>query len=213
MLKGFIAGLMVANAFEWVAHKYVLHGVHRKGQSRFSLHPDSMNSHWAHHRMVRKQQFSDECYEQGLQHERTRLEVTQLVITAGVASAIAYPFSKGMALAFCYSAGNYFYVHSRSHLNHAWAKKRIPWHYDHHMNSNQDANWCVTRPWFDYVMGTRVASTRDLMESNPLGIQLPDFIEKPFNRVARKAFPAMFETLEKNLKAEQQSKLAQVDVV
>ena len=29
MLKGFIAGIAVANAFEWVAHKYILHGVHR----------------------------------------------------------------------------------------------------------------------------------------------------------------------------------------
>ncbi|HHB1600849.1 hypothetical protein ACLDZ0_22190, partial [Acinetobacter baumannii] len=27
MLKGFIAGIAVANAFEWVAHKYILHGV------------------------------------------------------------------------------------------------------------------------------------------------------------------------------------------
>jgi sterol desaturase/sphingolipid hydroxylase (fatty acid hydroxylase superfamily) len=29
-------------------------------------------------------------------------------------------------------------------------------HYDHHMGKNQDSNWCVTRPWFDWVMGTRV---------------------------------------------------------
>ena len=37
MLKGFIAGIAVANAFEWVAHKYILHGVHRAGQPRLSL--------------------------------------------------------------------------------------------------------------------------------------------------------------------------------
>jgi hypothetical protein len=24
------------------------------------------------------------------------------------------------------------------------------------MGPNQDANWCVTRPWFDQLMGTRV---------------------------------------------------------
>ena len=23
------------------------------------------------------------------------------------------------------------------------------------MGPNQDANWCVTRPWFDILMGTR----------------------------------------------------------
>ena len=49
-------------------------------------------------------------------------------------------------------------------------KKAIPWHYDHHMNTNQDANWCVTRPWFDYIMGTRIKANPELAESNPLGI-------------------------------------------
>ena len=28
MLKGFVAGLAVVNAYEWFAHKYLLHGVH-----------------------------------------------------------------------------------------------------------------------------------------------------------------------------------------
>ena len=31
----------------------------------------------------------------------------------------------------------------------------MPHHYDHHMGKNQDANWCVTHPFFDWVMGTR----------------------------------------------------------
>ncbi len=64
MLKGFIAGIAVANAFEWVAHKYILHGVHRAGQPRYSPVPRSMEFHWAHHREVRKQQFHDDCYSQ-----------------------------------------------------------------------------------------------------------------------------------------------------
>ena len=42
MWKGFLAGLVVANGFEWFAHKYVLHGVHRPGQSRYSPVPESM---------------------------------------------------------------------------------------------------------------------------------------------------------------------------
>lgn len=43
MLKGFIAGIAVANAFEWVAHKYILHGVHRVGQPRYSPVPKAWN--------------------------------------------------------------------------------------------------------------------------------------------------------------------------
>lgn len=91
-----------------------------------------------------------------------------------------------------YSAGHYYYVHRRSHLDPEWAKTHVPWHYDHHMNTNQDANWCVTRPWFDYLMGTRVASSEALRESNPLGIRLPDVVERPLNRLARRLAPRAY---------------------
>ncbi|ENU35214.1 MULTISPECIES: sterol desaturase family protein [Acinetobacter] len=190
MLKGFIAGLAVANAFEWFAHKYLLHGVHRKGKPRFSPTPKQMESHWAHHREVRKQGFSDDCYAEGLDNWRTRNELIALAAVATVSSAAAYPFSKGMALSFWYCAGNYYYVHRRSHLEPEWAKKRIPWHYDHHMNSNQDANWGVTRPWFDYIMGTRVVSSADLKEANPLGLPLPESISKALGNAIESVFPA-----------------------
>ena len=60
MWKGFVAGLVVANAFEWVAHKYILHGTHRAGKPRYSPVPDSMKSHWEHHREVRKTTFHDQ---------------------------------------------------------------------------------------------------------------------------------------------------------
>lgn len=190
MLKGFITGIAVANAFEWVAHKYILHGVHRAGQPRYSPVPKSMESHWAHHREVRKQQFHDDCYVEGVGNWRTKNELISLAVVATVSSAIFYPFSKGMALAAWYSAGNYYYIHRRAHLEPDWAKRKIPWHYDHHMNSNQDANWCVTKPWFDYVMGTRVVSSADLKEQNPLGIRLPTALARPLSQAVEKIFPA-----------------------
>ena len=190
MLKGFVAGLVILNGYEWFAHKYLLHGVHRKGKPRFSPTPKQMESHWAHHREVRKQGFSDDCYVEGLDNWRTRNELMSLAVAAGVASVVFYPFSKGMALAAIYSAGNYYYVHRRAHLEPDWAKRTIPWHYDHHMNSNQDANWCVTRPWFDYVMGTRVVSSADLKEANPLGLPLPTPISKILTEAIESVFPA-----------------------
>ena len=54
-----------------------------------------------------------------------------------------------------YSAWNYYRKHKRAHLDPEWARANLPWHYDHHMGPNQHANWCVTRPWFDVLMGTR----------------------------------------------------------
>ena len=70
------------------------------------------------------------------------------------------------------------------------------------MTSNQNANWCVTRPWFDYIMGTRVISSEDLKESNPLGIALPKFMEDRLNALARKYAPRAFEKLDANLAEE-----------
>jgi hypothetical protein len=68
--------------------------------------------------------------------------------------------------------------------------KKIPWHYDHHMNSNQDANWCVTKPWFDYILGTRVISSPELQEKNPLGILLPGTVSNLLNGITDRYFPA-----------------------
>lgn len=190
MIKGFIAGVIFANAFEWVAHKYILHGTHRQGQPRFSPVPRSMKSHWEHHREVRKQQFFDDGYVQGIQNWRTKNEIVSLSIVASVAAVSFYPFSKGMAAASIYAACNYFYIHRRAHLEPDWAKRKIPWHYDHHMNTNQDANWCVTKPWFDYILGTRVISSSDLQEQNPLGIVLPAKLSCWLTEKVNTVFPA-----------------------
>lgn len=189
MIKGFVAGLIIANGFEWVAHKYVLHGVHRPGKARFSPVPKNMESHWAHHREVRTQDFHDEGYVEGISNWRTKNEIVSLGIVAAVFGTAFYPISKGMSLSVLYSACNYYYTHRRAHLEPHWAKKKIPWHYDHHMNANQDANWCVTKPWFDYILGTRVISTPDLKEDNPLGVQLPSFISKRVNHIVEQYFP------------------------
>lgn len=190
MWKGFLAGLVVANGFEWFAHKYVLHGTHRAGQTRYSPVPESMRSHWEHHREVRKTRFSDYAYVEGLKNWRIRNEIGSLAVAASVFGLAFYPLSKGMFLATLYSAGNYFYMHRRAHLQPEWARKKIPWHYDHHMNSNQDANWCVTKPWFDYLMGTRVISSADLQEKNPLGIALPEQISTRLTHLTLRYFPA-----------------------
>ena len=40
-------------------------------------------------------------------------------------------------------------------MDPAWAREKVPWHYDHHMAPNQDANWGVRRDWVDRLMGTR----------------------------------------------------------
>ncbi|HLT12884.1 MAG TPA: sterol desaturase family protein [Marinobacter sp.] len=185
---GFPIALIFANGFEWYAHKYILHGTPRPGQPRYSPIPKSMKSHWQHHKIVRSTDYQDEGYKEGFSNWRTRDEVTSLLKLTAITS-LAMPVAPFFTLGTYYAAARYFYVHRRSHLDPEWGKKTIPWHYDHHMNTNQDANWCVTRPWFDYIMGTRVIANPSLAESNPLGISVPGIIERPLNRLCRKLLP------------------------
>ncbi len=208
---GFPIALLFANGFEWYAHKYVLHGTPRPGKGRTSPRPALMKAHWAHHKVCRQQDFDEPGYREGLSNERVRLEATSLALTAGAFTILA-PVAPFFVLGAWYSAGRYYYVHRRAHLDHAWAKQHVPWHYDHHMNSNQDANWCVTRPWFDYLMGTRVISSIDLMESNPLGMRLPGVVERPLNRLARRLSPRAFERLDSNRRQEAANRQAGIEV-
>ncbi|MBL4795509.1 MAG: sterol desaturase family protein [Pseudomonadales bacterium] len=192
---GFLVALLVSNAFEWFAHKYVLHGTRRSsGKGRFSPVPPLMTSHWTHHKEVRSSgDYSDDMYQSSyLQgHERIRAEINSLIVLCMLTTLVA-PISLFFTLGTYYCALNYYYTHRRSHREPDWGKSKVPWHYDHHMNTNQDANWCVTKPWFDYIMGTRVISSKDLLESNPLGIKLPTKIEDVLNRLARRFSPKTF---------------------
>lgn len=44
--------------------------------------------------------------------------------------------------------------HHYAHLKPYWAKKYLPWHYEHHLFDG-NSNWCVTYPLFDYLLSTR----------------------------------------------------------
>ncbi|MCW5802887.1 MAG: hypothetical protein KIT31_10915 [Deltaproteobacteria bacterium] len=147
---GIPLGLLAANASEWLMHKYVLHGLGRHKASFWSFH-------WHdHHRNARKHGHLDPDYRvpPWRAWNGQSKEAAALVATAVVMAPLApvAPFFYGTIV---YSAVNYYRKHKRAHLDPAWAREHLPWHYDHHMGPNQNANWCVTRPWFDIVMGTR----------------------------------------------------------
>jgi len=148
-MLGFLLGLLYANAGEWVIHKYVLHGLGRKKSSVWSYH-------WhEHHRHARRYQHLDPDYERSvLQWNAQGKEALGITVLALVHLPLlpVAPFFVG---AVEYSAIRYYRVHKRAHRDASWAREHLPWHYDHHMGPNQDANWCVTWPWLDWVMGTR----------------------------------------------------------
>lgn len=178
-MLGLPIGIFVANGLEWYFHKVWLH----EYPSQYRNSP--FFTHIAHHKRARLNGFQDEGYAESMfKNAEMYNEKTALMGLAGAAT-IFLPVAPFFTAGLYYGIWNYWRVHSKSHLDPEYAKKRIPWHYDHHMTSNQNANWCVTKPWFDYIMGTRVTTEVSQTETNPLGIKLPRLIEKPINFAAR----------------------------
>jgi hypothetical protein len=165
MLVGISLGLLHANAVEWLTHKYVLHGLGKKKGSLFRFH-------WAqHHRIARKNAMYDKTYEEPFWRWKARGK--EIAGIAGLA-LLHLPLIKVapyFTAAVLFSSGNYLYRHRKAHLDVEWGRKHMPHHWDHHMGANQDANWCVSYPWFDWILGTRErADVEDNPPKPPVGV-------------------------------------------
>lgn len=149
-MLGAIAGLLYANAGEWVIHRFVLHGHGRDKRSPWSFH-------WhEHHRECRKNRFVDSHYKRSLLQWNPQSKEALALLGLSAVHAPLFPIAPGFTAAVWFSAFHYYRVHKKSHLDPEWARRHLPWHYDHHMGPNQNANWCVSWPLFDHIMGTRI---------------------------------------------------------
>jgi hypothetical protein len=156
---GFALGMLHANAVEWLTHKYVLHGLgkHKGSMWRF---------HWAqHHRIARKNGMYDKSYEEPFWRWSARGKEIAGILGLALLHLPLIKVAPFFTVGVLFSSGNYLYRHRKCHLDIEWGKKHMPSHWDHHMGANQDANWCVSYPWLDYVLGTRVR-TEQLGNSN-----------------------------------------------
>jgi len=145
-----VLGLLAENAGEWFFHRFVLHGLGKKPGSFWSYH-------WSeHHRIARANHMLDPGYKAlPLQWNTQGKEAAVLIMVV----ILHLPL---MALIPWYACGLYaglvlYYIrHRRSHIDPDWAASHLPWHYEHHLSRGVEANWCITWPWFDWMMGTRV---------------------------------------------------------
>lgn len=146
-------GLLYGNMLEWIIHKYILHGLGKNNKSIW-------NFHWHdHHKNTRRNNFIDNDYQESIFkfHAPTK-EILSLLplFLAHIPLFFIFPV---FSFTLLYCLLNYYYVHQRGHRDPVWANRNVPWHIDHHMGKNQDANWCVTKPWFDIIMNTRIKYT------------------------------------------------------
>lgn len=189
---GFPIGVFAANAFEWYAHQKILHDY----PSRYRESP--FFSHIRHHKRTRLNGFADASYRHSMWRNADVYFEKSAVLGLCVVTTAAAPVAPFFTLGTYYGAWHYYRAHRRAHLDPEWGRRHLPWHYDHHMGRNQNANWCVTRPWFDYIMGTREIGDPAIAETNPLGMRLPGFIERRVNRLARRLLPHAYAHLKTN---------------
>lgn len=148
MLGQILVGVVYANLAEVVAHKYVLHWLGKKKGSFWSFH-------WHdHHRNSRKNKFYDESYNDPW-YSGSR--VKEIVGIAGLVATHAWlaPTFPAFAVTTAAYSAVYLWAHRKAHLDPEWCKRWLPWHYDHHMGKNQDANWGVLLPCWDWIIRSR----------------------------------------------------------
>jgi len=148
-----ILGLLYANAGEWLVHKYILHALGKNPHSFWAYH-------WhEHHAVCVKNAMFDPGYKT-LRLNIWNAQTKKLAVLAGIVLLhvplfILLPLFTGVMYA---SLILYYYKHRKAHLDPVWGRRHLRWHYEHHLGENACANWCITWPWFDYLLGTRLKS-------------------------------------------------------
>jgi len=137
-----------SNFMEWFSHKYILHGLGKKKKSFWAFH-------WHdHHKLVRKRHGVDPSYNTPNSGPVLKEKIVLFVLL--LAHLPLFSMIPLFYLTLVYCTWNYYNVHKKSHTDVKWAKKHVPWHYEHHMGRDQDKNWCITKDWCDRIFKTRV---------------------------------------------------------
>tara|TARA_Y100000593_G_C4275970_1_gene320077 strand:+ start:149 stop:625 length:477 start_codon:yes stop_codon:yes gene_type:complete len=134
---------------EYSLHRWALHKAGAKRGHPFSFH------FFGHHRNSRLNKFKDSAYLGfPLRWDAAGKELLSLfgLLVLHLPLYFYLPWAFAMVV---FSICSYYYTHRRSHRDPEWAKKNIPWHYDHHMALNQNMNYGVRSDIIDRIMGTR----------------------------------------------------------
>lgn len=142
-------GWIYASLLEYGVHRFVFHGIGKKRSSVFAFH-------WhQHHGESRRNKMVEPAYlERKLAWNGYTREVVGITVLLAVHLPLLLLFPT-VFLGMLTWALTYHFVHHKSHVDPEWARVHCPWHVDHHMAPNQDANYGVTSDWMDRLFGTR----------------------------------------------------------
>jgi hypothetical protein len=147
-MLGIPVALAVFGVGEWATHKYLLHGLGRDRRSRFAFH------YHEHHQAVRRNGGYDPAYEGPVWSTPTQAREAIGLTLVGLAHAPLLPVAPCYTATVWYCLYRYRRDHRHAHLDPAWARDHLSWHYDHHLG-DQERNFGVSWSWFDTLAGTR----------------------------------------------------------
>ena len=147
-MLGIPIALAVFGAGEWATHKYLLHRRGRDRNSAFSFHDHD------HHGSARRNGGYDPAYEGPVWSSSTQAREAIGLAAIGLAHLPLLPIAPFYTGAIWYCLYRYRRDHRRAHLEPAWARDHLPWHYDHHMGE-PGKNFGVAWSWFDVLAGSR----------------------------------------------------------
>jgi len=147
-MLGIPIALAVFHGGEWAAHKYLLHGLGRDRRSRFAFH------YHEHHQAVRRHGGYDVAYEGPIWSTPTQAREALGLSLIALAHVPLLPVAPFYTATIWYCLHRYRRDHRRAHLDPAWGRDHLSWHYDHHMG-DQEKNFGVVWAWFDVLLGTR----------------------------------------------------------
>ena len=150
LLIGIPLGMLAENAGEWFTHRFIFHGLGKRRGSLWAYHWDD------HHKVCSQNGMVDPGYRQLPLRWNTQGKEAAFLLGVALLHVPLWTFFPGYVAGMCLALSCYYYKHRRAHLDPEWARTHLPWHWEHHMGGDCDANWCVTWPWFDWLMHTSI---------------------------------------------------------
>ena len=103
---------------------------------------------------MRKHGAYDPAYEGPVWSTPTQAREAIGLALVGLAHAPLFPLAPFYTSTIWYCLYRYRRDHRHAHLDPAWARDHLPWHYDHHLG-DQERNFGVAWAWFDVLARTR----------------------------------------------------------
>ena len=149
IISQIVIAWLYGHIMEYSLHRWLLHKWGAKKGRLLSFH------FYGHHSSARLNSFKDSAYSGiPLRFDAAGKELFSLLLILGIHFPL-FAYFPWAYWTLVFSSCSYYYTHRRSHQDPEWAKKKIPWHYDHHMALNQNKNFGVRSDLIDKVLGTR----------------------------------------------------------